>query len=228
MDGIDIKKLNSEIFSYDYGVDNQEKIRLEVMLKMVGTGKKVLDVGCRDGTIAKLIEGLGNKVEGVEISEYSIKKAQEKGIKVYDCDLNGSWAEKVGSGYDLVFAGEVLEHVFETDSFLSNINRVLKPGGKLILSTPIMASLGRRFLLLFGKNPRTELTTRDGLAGHVRYFVYEPLKKIIEENGFKVIGFTSDVINFTNTGVPCSAKLAQIFPTFGRSLIFEAEKIREV
>lgn len=221
------KDLNSRIFSYDYAIDSQERMRLDVMLKMVGSDKDILDVGCRDGTIAKLMQSLGNRVEGVEISEYSINRAREKGIKVYDLNLNQVWADKIDKKYDVVFAGEVLEHVFETDLFLSNINKVLKIGGRMILSTPNMASLGRRLLLLLGKNPQTELTTRDGLAGHVRYFVYKPLKKIIEYNGFKVLKFTSEVVNMSYSGVLCSSRLAKLFPTFGRSLIFEAEKVSE-
>jgi 2-polyprenyl-3-methyl-5-hydroxy-6-metoxy-1,4-benzoquinol methylase len=218
------KDLNSRLFSTDYGIDDQERLRLEVMLKMVGTGKDILDVGCRDGTISKLMTDAGNNVEAVEISDYSIIKARGKGIKVYDIDLNTSWAGRIGKKYDLVFAGEIIEHLFETDMFLQNINKVLKKGGILVISTPNTASLGRRILLLLGKNPATELTTRQGQAGHVRYFVYDSLKSILEDNGFFVADFRSDVINMDYKGKITSSTLAKIFPTLGRSLIIKAIK----
>jgi 2-polyprenyl-3-methyl-5-hydroxy-6-metoxy-1,4-benzoquinol methylase len=219
------KDLNSRIFSSEYAVDKQEKTRLDTMLKLVGTGKDVLDTGCRDGTISKMIENLGNYVEAIEISEFSIKKAREKGLKVYDLDLNApDWADKIEKRYDVVFAAEILEHVFETDLFLQNIHKVLKTGGILVLSTPNLASLGRRILLLLGRNPVTELNTREGQAGHVRYYVYEPLKDILRDNGFEVIEFTSDVVNFNSSASLCSTKLAKLLPTIGRSLIVKAVK----
>jgi len=219
------KELNSRIFSKEYEVDNQERLRLKVMLKMVGTGNEILDLGCRDGTLAKMFTELGNSVEGVEISDYSIKKAKEKGIKVYDLNLNTNWAEKIEKRYGVVFAGEVIEHIFETDLFLQNVNKVLKDGGTFIVSTPNLASLGRRVLLLFGKNPVTETNTREGQAGHVRYFVYDTLKSALEDNGFEVVEFSSDVINFNKSGLLCSSRLARVFPAFGRSLIFKVKKV---
>ena len=97
------KEFNTRIFSKEYQIDDQEKMRLEVMLKMVGEGKEILDVGCRDGTLAEKMKEIGNKVEGVEISDFSIKKAREKGINVYDLDLNSSWAGKIQKKYENVF-----------------------------------------------------------------------------------------------------------------------------
>lgn len=218
------KEFNTRIFSKEYQIDDQEKMRLEVMLKMVGEGKEILDVGCRDGTLAEKMKEIGNKVEGVEISDFSIKKAREKGINVYDLDLNSSWAGKIQKKYDVVFAGEVIEHLFETDSFLQNARNVLKDDGVLILSTPNLASLGRRILLLLGKNPVIEFNTKEGHAGHVRYFVYDTLKYVLEDNGFEISEFTSEVINISKSGRCRSGFFARAFPTLGRSLIVKAHK----
>jgi 2-polyprenyl-3-methyl-5-hydroxy-6-metoxy-1,4-benzoquinol methylase len=218
------KDLNSRIFSSEYVIDDQERMRISVMLKLIGMGKEVLDVGCRDGTISKIIENEGNHVEAVEISEYSIKKAREKGLKVYDLNLNGYWADSIEKKYDVVFAGEIIEHIFETSAFLQSVNKVLKSSGILILSTPNLASLGRRILLLLGKNPATELSTDDGQAGHVRYFVFSSLRDVLRDNGFTLLEFTSDVVNFSYGAAICSSKLAKLLPSLGRSLIIKAVK----
>jgi hypothetical protein len=85
--------------------------------------------------------------------------------------------------------------------------------------------LGRRVLLLFGKNPVMEFTTRSSEAGHLRYYVHSSLKRVLLENNLKVVDFTSDIINFNNLGKITSTKLAKIFPTFGRSLIVRAVKV---
>lgn len=218
------KDLNSKIFSSEYVIDGQERPRINSILKLIGTGKEVLDLGCRDGTISKIIESQGNKVEAVEISEYSINKAREKGLKVYDLNLNGYWADMIDKRYDIVFAGEILEHIFETYAFLKSVNKVLKPGGSLILSTPNLASLGRRILLLLGKNPATEVGKEKGQAGHVRYFVFSSLRDVLRDNGFTILMFTSDVVNFSYHEFIGSSKLANLFPGLGRSLIVKAVK----
>jgi 2-polyprenyl-3-methyl-5-hydroxy-6-metoxy-1,4-benzoquinol methylase len=218
------KEFNSKAFAKDYVVDSQERARLSVVLPMIGTNKSVLDLGCRDGTISKMIREMGNSVECVEISEYSIARCKEKGLKVYDLDLNKNWSESISQKYDVVFAGEILEHIYETDIFLSNIYKVLKPDGYVIISTPNLASLGRRVLLLFGKNPVMELTTRSSEAGHLRYYIYGSLKKVLLENKLKVVDFKSDIVNLINTGKITSTWLAQAIPSFGRSLIVKAIK----
>ena len=120
------KEFNSRAFAEDYVMDSQEKARLSAVLPMIGVNKSVLDLGCRDGTISVLIREMGNTVECVEISEFSIARCRERGLKVYDLDLNKNWAESISKKYDVVFAGEILEHIYETDIFLSNIHKVLK------------------------------------------------------------------------------------------------------
>lgn len=218
------KEFNSKAFSKDFVVDNQEVARLAVVLPLIGTGKKVLDLGCRDGTISVMIRDMGNDVDCVEISEYSIARCKEKGLKVYDLDLNKGWAKEIPEKYDVVFAGEILEHIYETDIFLSNIREVLKDDGYLILSTPNLASLGRRVLLFLGINPVMEFTTRSIEAGHLRYYVYDSLRRILLDNGLKTVEFKSDVVNFATYGKLRSTTLAHLVPTFGRSLIVKAVK----
>jgi len=219
------KEFYTRVYTTDYVVDSpQEKERLDVVLPMIGTGKTVLDLGCSDGTISKMIREMGNSVECIEISDHSIERCKEKGLKVYDLDLNMSWGDSIPNKYDVVFAGEVLEHIFETDIFLSSIYKVLKVDGYLILSTPNLASLGRRLLLMLGKNPIMELTTRNYEAGHLRYYVYSSLKKVLLDNNLKIVDFKSDIVNFDKSGNISSAFLAHVIPTLGRSLIIKAVK----
>ncbi len=218
------KKFNSTIFSSDYNPEKQENTRIAISIKLLGKGKKILDVGCRDGLISKRIADAGNTVEGIDISDYAILKTREKGIVVYDYDLNKNWAGDLKKKYDAVFCGEVLEHIWETDLFLKNIHQCLKSNGTLVLSTPNLASLGRRILLLLGRSPTMELTTRATDAGHLRYYVYTTLKKVLEENGFMIELFTSDVVNFSFSGKVICIWLAKMFPKFGRSLIVLARK----
>ena len=172
------KNFNSFRYSFDLPINDSEKIRINKLLKLIGSGKNVLDLGCWDGSISEIIKNNDNNVSGVEVSDVAIKKAREKGINVFDIDLNSDWQGSIKEKYDVILAGEIIEHIFDTDKFLQNIYGALKEGGCLVLSTPNVASLGRRIFLLFGINPILETTARSNDAGHIRYFTFNNLKKI--------------------------------------------------
>lgn len=126
--------------------------------------------------------------------------------------------------FDVVIAGEIIEHLLDTDKFLDNICRVLKPKGHLVLTTPNAASLGRRFLLLTGKNPYLETSFHPLRGGHIRYFVKESLFILLKQHKFKVEYFTSDTVIFNYNQSLYSTKLAKLIPTIGKSLIVKAKK----
>jgi len=126
--------------------------------------------------------------------------------------------------FDLVLAAEIIEHVIDTDTFLQKIAASLKSDGELILTTPNIAALGRRLLLLVNKNPHMEVSLEKDSAGHVRYFIKDTLIWLLEKNGFKVISFTSDVVNFNASGSVRCVWLAKMFPTLGKSLIVKCVK----
>ena len=215
---------NLKQYNKEYILDDQEISRIEVIKKIIGKGNKVLDLGSREGHISEVLRNMGNDVDCIEIHPGNISLLRKKGFKVYDCDLNTEWADKMHDAYDIVFAGEVIEHLFQTDIFLENVYKVLKPNGIFVITTPNTASLGRRLLLLLGKNPALETSTRENEAGHIRYFVYPSLKKILEENKFKVINHCSDIVNLSYSGKLSSRVLAKLFPCLGRSIILKTIK----
>lgn len=87
-----------------------------------------------------------------------------------------------------MFALEIIEHLFDTESFLEEIYRVLKPNGILILSTPNITGLGCRLRCLFGKRPPViECTSRGNVSGHIRAFDKSDIKELVSEAGFKEI-----------------------------------------
>jgi hypothetical protein len=92
--------------------------------------------------------------------------------------------------------------------------------GVLILTTPNLASFGKRLLLLCNRNPFIECSPLEPEAvGHLRYFIFPTLRQLVERHGFKIREFTSDVINFDGAGRLRSRLLARLFPTFGRTLM---------
>lgn len=189
--------------------------------------KNILDIGCYDETFLSLIKNRNNSFFGLDASDWAVAESRKKGIQIQQFFFDDQTRLPFeGEFFNVASAGEILEHIYDTDFFLEEIRRVLKPGGKLILSTPNIASLGRRLLLLFGISPLIELSPNDPTSvGHIRYFTFETLKQLLEKNKFKIISSRSDCVNFSKHGKIKSALLAKIYPKFGASVIVLAEKI---
>lgn len=219
-----VKKFNTNRYGeFDYSKDI-DVVRLPKLLAGINPKDHVLDIGCGDGKVMERILSSGATAEGLEISERSLKIAKKKGLSVHKINILEPWAHKLESKFDIVVAGEIIEHLYDTDMFLQQIRKVLKKGGKLKLSTPNVASLGRRIYLLFGKNPMLEFRLGKDEAGHMRYFTFAALKELIESNGFEVKKMEGTVVNFDNSGNLCSKFLADIFPTISSTIVVTAIK----
>jgi SAM-dependent methyltransferase len=201
----------------------QDDSRVKVAVPLLGHVGSVLDVGCLDGTIGALLLKAGNEVFGIDASEPAISQALARGVKA----RLGNVEERFPFDdcmFDGVFAGEIIEHIFDIDKMLSEIARVLKPNGVFVVTTPNLAAFGRRLLLLLNQNPHIEISYTGGAAGHIRYFIRQTLIEILNKHGFTCDVFCSDVINFNATGSLHSYSLARWFPSFGKSLIVRAVK----
>lgn len=200
-------------------------IRKKLMLDLTGRNKKVLDLGCYYYLFGKQLIDNNNKVYGLDFSPKVLQRAKKVGVKAFLCNLETDSWPVPKNFFDVVIAGDVIEHILDTDKFLQKTRKVLKKDGALVLTTPNLASLGRRLLLLLGKNPIIETSLMVERGGHVRYFVKESLFILLEQNGFKIETFTSDVVLFNETQTLYSTFLAKTFPTLGKSLIVKARKI---
>lgn len=102
----------------------------------IGTGKRVLDLGCRDGTLTQCYVA-GNIVTGVDIDGQALSLAHARlGIATISLDLNRGRLPFDDALFDIVVAGEVLEHLVDPSFTVSEARRVLVPAGRLIGSVP--------------------------------------------------------------------------------------------
>ncbi len=197
--------------------------RFPVVLEMIGHDRDILDLGCLDGTVGSLFIERGNRVTGVDASRSAIETARSRGL---DARL-GNLEEPLpfeDNSFDVVFAGEVIEHVFDVDRMVSEARRVLRAGGSFVVTTPNLAALGRRLMLLFNRNPHIEISFTGDAAGHIRYFIRSTLAALLQKYGLHIERFASDVVNFNAAGTWRSLRLARFCPTLGKTLIMQARK----
>lgn len=219
------------MYSRDRELSLSNNPRIELMLDMInGLGlhnKNIIDIGCHDGTLLSLIKNKDNNLYGIEANDYGVREAMKKGIKVKNFFFDDKTRIPFKNDFfDIVIAGEIIEHIYDTDFFLDEIYRLLKKRGWLILSTPNLASLGRRLMLLMGKNPLIELSPNESTsAGHIRYFVKKTLFDLLNKHNFKVAEAKYDLINFDIQGSFKTEFLAKFFPTLCRTLIVKCQKL---
>lgn len=116
--------------------------------ELIGTGRKVLDLGCRDGTLTRHF-ALGNNVTGADVDSHALAKAESSlGIRTVQMDLNAPVWSLEPAAFDVVVAAEVVEHLFFPGRTLKNIKRLLRPGGLFVGSVPNAFSLKCRLRYL--------------------------------------------------------------------------------
>jgi 2-polyprenyl-3-methyl-5-hydroxy-6-metoxy-1,4-benzoquinol methylase len=155
--------------------------RGELLKELVGQGKRVLDIGCRDGALTEFFVE-GNKVLGLDIDERALQEASKKGIETKLIDLNGDWEQLSNEKFDVVVAGEVLEHLYHPEKVAEKVSRLLNPQGKFIGSVPNAFSLKNRLRYLFGSKRYTPLSD----PTHITQFNAGELEEILKKSFSKV------------------------------------------
>ncbi len=180
-----MKKLHYENKSLNYGVSHT---RLKRILSLIGNKptQRVLEIGCAAGRLGREIKSRGHYVAGIEISESAVREAKKVLDKVYTFDIEEEWPKEIlNEKFDLIILPEVLEHIFDPIYVLRNSSVILKPEGEIIITTPNFLIWTNRVNFLFGFF-RYE---KEGMFdfGHIRWFTYPYLKKVLAESGFIII-----------------------------------------
>lgn len=178
--------------------------------ELIGRNKKVLDVGCSTGNLAKIIcEELGCIVDGVEINPETAKLAAQVVRRIYTGSIEDiSIQEQIFASheiYDILLFMDVLEHLKDPLSVLINTKRLLADDGYIVASVPNIANWRIRFSLLFGKFEYQESGLLD--KGHLRFFTLKTLRNLFSEAGYEIV-----YLNFT-LGTPPIISEGIIKPT---------------
>lgn len=122
-----------------------------------GPGRRVLDLGCRTGALTQHYAA-GNEVVGVDVDHDALARATERlGIETAWADVEEGLPFDDDS-YDVVVAGELLEHVRRPADVIGEVMRVLRPGGTFTGSVPNAYRLQDRLGFVLGKPPDPDPT----------------------------------------------------------------------
>jgi SAM-dependent methyltransferase len=158
---------------------------------LTGGPGRVLDVGCAYGWFLQAARERGWATAGVEVEDATASEARVAGLDVFTGTLAD--AALPDGAFDVVGLWDVLEHVPDTDAFLAECRRVLKPGGILAINSPnvrsVMAAVAREdwsWLLLpqhiYHFTPRSMRQTLERRGfGVARAYTWEPTEAFIED-----------------------------------------------
>ena len=146
--------------------------RIPLFQAAIGKGKRVLDLGCRSGALTRhFLEG--NEVVGLDVDRAALAKAEELGIQPVQANVEEPLPFEDAS-FDAVVAGELLEHLQFPDVLVSEITRVLSPGGVLVGSVPNAYRLQSRLRFMLGRAPEDDPT-------HLHLFSPADLRSLLAE-----------------------------------------------
>ncbi len=147
-------------------------------------GRRIFEVGCGNGAIAKILESRGFEVSGVDPSESGIAHAANPRLRVgsaYD-DLAAQYGR-----FPVVMSLEVVEHCYSPRDFARTLFELAEPGGLAIVSTPYHGYWKNLALAVTGRMDDHFTALWDG--GHVKFWSERTLCTLLAEAGFASIAF---------------------------------------
>lgn len=157
-----------------YGFIFAGRSRGELLAGWIGTGRDVLDVGCRDGSLTKFYAA-GNRVTGLDVDRQALARCQAAlGITTRWCDVTTGLAQP-DTAFDVVCVAEILEHIPFPDRLMSEIARVLRPGGVVVGSVPNAFRLKNRLRFLAGREVESDPT-------HLHWYSPRTLHQLLDSH----------------------------------------------
>jgi 2-polyprenyl-3-methyl-5-hydroxy-6-metoxy-1,4-benzoquinol methylase len=155
-------------------------------IPLVGKDARVLDLGCAIGRQARQLVALGCSVVGVEADARAAVRAASWCERVVVCDLDlVDLPQQLDSErFDVVAAGDILEHLRDPARLLQSLHQVLVPEGRVVASIPNVAHGSVRLSLLSGAFQYADSGVLD--RTHLRFFTLATIQELFQSSGFAI------------------------------------------
>lgn len=183
---------------YEEWIKAQQKRRSRIWaerlrkLESYRSGGRLLDVGCGDGAFLLAAKQRGWSVEGTEISTYAAQRASDLlGVLVFNGELSA--APFPENEFDAVTLWHVLEHLADPMSCLLRVNRLLKPGGLVVIAVPNVNDLMMQAAYRIFKGRRLRLFSVHDREIHLYHFSATTLRAYLKKTGFDCLSLGPDM-----------------------------------
>jgi ubiquinone/menaquinone biosynthesis C-methylase UbiE len=153
------------------------ELRRRFALANISPGDRVLDLGCGAGELTGDLQPAKGSVVGVDVAEGALRRARARhpDVSFLRAEIDGPLPLE-DNAFDVVWSSEVIEHVADTARWMSEVRRVLRPGGRLLVTTP---SHGRLRLAVGGVERYSE-----PLGDHLHLYTARSLRALLTEFDF--------------------------------------------
>ena len=162
-----------------------------MLTALVPSGSRVLDAGCSTGYLAEQLVQRDCRVVGLELDPAAAAVAEQFCERVWVGDVEQMELPFEPDEFDVVLGGDIIEHLRDPEAALARLQPFLRPGGRLVLSTPNVANWAIRLSLLSGRFDYTDRGILDRTHAHL--FTRRSLVRCIEDAGFRLVSLDHTV-----------------------------------
>lgn len=222
-------------------LEHRQVISIELLRDALSRpGGRALDVGCGDGGFLAELDRAGDlaargwELHGVDYSAAAIGHARDRPYTFEQCNIE----EAIPYGddsFDIVTAGEVIEHVYNPDHLLAEMKRILRPGGRVVLTTPNLHAWYNRVLFpagiqpifyetstkstLIGAGPLAKFKAAETPVGHIRLLHRRALVDLLESEGLRPLAIRGSIFKRLTGPLGRVDRFFSAFPTFASDLV---------
>ena len=171
MEGTEVRKLAALEDAHWWYRERRHQLGRMISGLRPGTA---LDIGAAGGGNTRVVRRAGWSVSALEYGADGAEVAAERGLSVVRGDATALPVSD--DSLDLVVAFDVLEHIVDHDTAVSEVRRALRPGGMFLIAVPA--------------DPRL-WSDHDVAVDHVRRYTRDTLRAVLERNGFEIASMTS-------------------------------------
>jgi 2-polyprenyl-3-methyl-5-hydroxy-6-metoxy-1,4-benzoquinol methylase len=188
--------------------------RLDLLDRIPSTATSLLEFGCGEAPLGAAVKARQKcRVVGVELDPRAAAVAGKRIDAIYQGDVR-EIVSLIHERFDWIVGGDIVEHLDEPWSFLSDLRRISKPGGHLLLSLPNLANVSVVNDLLHGRFDYVYMGL--ACAGHLRFFTRQSIEDMLDIAGWRVESIEPQPVILTPAGGALLAKLEPTGAEFSR------------